>query len=281
MYRTERVFIVSALLAAGMAVIAALGHGLAGSIGFASIALLMATALVVLAAAGALWVTAFEPVPGGVAVAEPRLPFSGISTRVIIPALLALGLALFVLLFDNVALQSGVVVLGGLAFGAVYWAQTRARSTADTRLALAQTALNVGGHLTAFLVFSVIYGLKIRSLYSAGAVGIVGSLLLYELLARDAAWHDAMQLPTASRRSMLGFFALVGGLVMAELTWGLNYWAALSTLVGGAFLLLAFYVTYGLIVSYVDGRLTRQVYVEFASVAAVGLVAIFASAFFS
>lgn len=281
MYRTERVFIVSALLAAGMAVIAALGHGLGVGTYLAPIALVMSLVLVALAAAGARWIAALQPASGSAAVAEPRLPLGRITTQVIIPGLLALGLSLFVLIFDNVILQAGVVVLGGLAFGAVYWAQTRSRSTADPRLALGQTMLNVGAHLTAFVVFSVIYGLKVRSLYSACAVGIAAALLLYELLARDAAWHDAMQMPGVNRRATLGLFALAGGLVMAELTWGLNYWAALSTLVGGAFLLLAFYVTYGLVVSYVDGRLTRQVLVEFAAVATVGLLAIFASAFFS
>jgi hypothetical protein len=59
----------------------------------------------------------------------------------------------------------------------------------------------------------------------------------------------------------------------------LNYWAALTALVGGAFLLVAFYVMAGLLMHYVDRSLNRGVIVELASVGAVSVIVVFLSAF--
>jgi hypothetical protein len=129
------------------------------------------------------------------------------------------------------------------------------------------------------LLFTTIYGLKVRSLYSATATGIVAFLLVYELLSRDTAWHKAMNKPVEGRRSTVALLSLVAGLIVGELTWGLNYWAALTTLIGGAFLLVVFYVTYGVLSHYVDHTLDRRMLVEFGVVASVGILAIFGSAF--
>jgi hypothetical protein len=199
----------------------------------------------------------------------------------VVPALLAAGFGLFVQIFESGLLQGLLVIAAGFVFAGVLWAQASARYIAGPRFALAQTALNVMAHLTAFLLFSVIYGLKVRSLISAPTVGVVSALLLFDLLSRDAAWHRAMGLPVEPQRTTVGWLALAGGLVAGELAWGLNYWAALSTLVGGAFLLVVFYVLHGVASSYLDRSLTRRLIVEYGAVGAIAVLVVLASAFVS
>jgi hypothetical protein len=177
-------------------------------------------------------------------------------------------------------MQAILVGGAGLAFAGVFWAQIRGADTADRYFGLAQSVLNIISHLTAFLLFSAIYGLKVRALISAPAVGIVTALLIYEMLSRDAAWHRAMRLPVEGRRTTLVLLAIAAGVVASEITWGLNYWAALPTLVGGAFLLVVFYVINGLVSHYVDHKLNREVLVEFGVVAAISLLVVVVSAFF-
>jgi hypothetical protein len=281
MYRTERISIVSALLVVGLALLIALNRGLIGTgdTTEAFLVPLMGLILVALAAAGALWVRGLALSKGGTHVAGPRIPVLGVPIEIVLPSLLAAGSVLFLQLFESGLIQTAVLLLAGAAFAGVLWAQVHSHFTGDAHFALAQTVLNVVVHLAAFLLFSVIYGMKIRSLFSATAIALVTALLLFELLSRDAAWHEAMGLLVEGRQGTLRLLALVGGLVAGELTWGLNYWAALSTLVGGAFLLVVFYVVHGIASSYVDRRLSRQVIMEFGTVGVVGLAAVLASAF--
>jgi len=66
---------------------------------------------------------------------------------------------------------------------------------------------------------------------------------------------------------------------VGEVMWGLNYWAALTTLVGGAFLLVVFYILAGLLTHYVDRDLGRGVVIELTSVGVVSILLVFLSAF--
>jgi intracellular septation protein A len=265
----------------GLGSVLALNRGLiaAGGGALTPLLWLIALALVGIAIAGALWVGALAEPGGNLALLAPRLPWVKLSLDIIVPGLLAAGFVVFLQLFESGSLQAVIVLLAGLSFAGVLWAQAHSRDTTNRYFALAQSALNVIAHLTAFLLFSVIYGVKVRALYSATAVGVVCALLLYELLSRDAAWHEAMHLPVEGRRATITLLSMAGGLIAGELTWGLNYWAALSTLVGGAFLLVVFYVIHGIASHYVNHTLTRQVFVEFGLVGALGLAVIFASAF--
>src|SRR4051812_27366440 len=240
---------------------------------------LMGGALLLVATLGTLWTGNLAPEPQGVLVRSGRLPLVPVPLETLVPGLLAIGAVLFLPVFVNGVLQGLVVVLVGAAFAGVLWAQAHGRDTADRYFALSQTILNITAHVTAFVLFSVIYGMKIRSVASATAVGVVATLLLIELLTRDAAWHTAMNLPAESRRTTINLLALTGGVVLAEVTWGLNYWAALSTLIGGALLLVVFYVMFGITSSYVDRRLNRQVLLEYGLVGTVGVLAVFGSAF--
>ena len=285
MYRTERVLILAAVLVVGLGRVLALGRG-ALSLGTEQSAIftwLMTASLVLIAGTGARWLRrGMVAARGNIsAVPDVRAPLVPLPMDTVLPATMLVGFVLFVQVFDNGVAQALIIVLAGLSLGAIYWAQAHSFDTEDPYFGLAQSALNVLAHLTAFLFFSVIYGLKTRSIISSTAVGIVAALLIYEMLTRDAAWHQALDLPTAGRRRTLVLLSVVSGLVLAEITSGLSYWAALTMLVGGAMLLVLFYVLQGLVGHYVDRTLTRQVLVEFAVVGTLGTVVVFASAFFT
>lgn len=285
-YRTERIFILSAILLIGLGLILTISRGALGAASGASSGLLwsLTAALAVVAYAGSLWLRSGAQLvtangnANSAASAPVRARYS-VPLEPAVPALLVVGFTLFVQFFDNGIFQTLMIALAAFSFAAVYWAQLHSIEVSDRYFSLSNTILNVISHLCAFLLFATIYGLKIRSAVSATAVGLVTLLLVFELLSRDAAWHRAMNLPVEGRRSTIALLSVVSGIVLAELTWGLNYWAALTTLIGGAFLLVAFYVVYGLISQYVDHKLTRQTIVEFGIVGMVGIAAVFASAF--
>jgi hypothetical protein len=282
LYRTERIFVVTALLVVGLALVIAMNQGILGG-GMEQLGLLlwlMGLSLVILSAVGALWVVPQEGVAAANRPGRVYLPVLRLPAVTIVPALMAVGAIFFVQLFESALFQGLLALLAGSAFAVLFWAQVHTLNAGDRFFALGQSVLNIGSHLTAFFLFSAIYGAKVRSLFSASAVTLVTALLLFELLSRDAAWHRAMGLPVEGRRTTVGLLSLAGGLVAGELTWGLNYWAALSTLLGGAFLLVVFYVIHGLTSHYLDRTLSRSLVIEYGVVAAVGLAAVFASAFF-
>jgi hypothetical protein len=294
-YRTERIFVLATILLIGLGLTLVVSRGSAVSAPGSNALLLwtLTIALVVVAAGGSVWLrsapqpaTTLGPRASSASGAVPsvssarshgiRLP---LPLEAVVPALLVGGFTLFVQLFDSGVLQTLILILAALSFAAVYWAQLHALDIRDRFFSLSQAVLNIISHLCAFLLFATIYSLKTRSLISASAVALVTFLLVYEMLSRDVDWHRALELPVEGRRLTVQVLSLVCGLVLGELTWGLNYWAALTTLVGGAFLLVAFYVTYGLASHYLDHKLDKQTVLEFGLVAFVGIAAVFVSAF--
>lgn len=280
-YRTERVFVLSAILVVGLALVLAVSRGVLGAGGSDTQPLLwiMAFALTIVASAGAVWVVQGNDA-GADRLSLGKVWILPLPLETLLPGLLTIGFVLFLLLFESGIAQIVVLALAAASFAAVYWGQAHGSHTKDPYFVLAQTSLNIASHVGAFLLFSTIYGLKVRSLYSSTATGLVAFLLVFDLLSRDAAWHKAMNLPVEGRRSTVALLAIIAGVIVAELTWGLNYWAALTTLIGGAFLLVVFYVINGVMSHYVDHTLDRRLLIEFAMVAGVGLLAVFGSAFF-
>lgn len=124
----------------------------------------------------------------------------------------------------------------------------------------AQLALQAMAYLLAFGCFSAVYYARLRTLYSAALIGASATLLAYALLT----W--------ASRRSM-ALLALLVGLILAEATWALNYWA-LSFLLGGTLLLVLFYVITGLLQHQAAGRLQRRLLLEYGLLGSAMLVAV-------
>ncbi len=117
-------------------------------------------------------------------------------------------------------------------------------------------------YLLLFLLFALIYQTRERSLITATSIGAIALLAALELLRSGQDIH-------ASAWRLAALVALV----VAETTWALNYWPV-SGLVGGAMLLLTFYVFMGLLMSLQEGGLDRSMLVEYGSVGIVGLATI-------
>ena len=283
MYRNERILILTSVLFVGLGLTLAVARGIIGAdeANLGSLVWLMTALLTVIAGVGAFWLRSGVRLAEATTLSLSYLPLVRLPLNVIVPSVLVVGFVIFLRLFDSGALQAGLLAIAALSFASVFWAQVHTINWRDRYFGFAQSVLNLLSHLAAFLFFSVIYGLKVRALYSATAVGLVTVLLLYEMLSRDASWHRAMSLPIEGRRTTLALLSIAGGVVAGEVTWGLNYWAALSTLVGGAFLLLVFYVIYGIVSHYVEHTLTTTTLVEFGTVAGIGVAVILASAFLS
>jgi hypothetical protein len=130
----------------------------------------------------------------------------------------------------------------------------------------ARLALQVIALLLAFGIFSAVYYARLRTLYGAVLIGSSGALLAYALLQ----WAPA--------RQGLPLLAALVGLTLAEATWALNYWAA-PFLLGGALLLVVFYVTTGVLQSHLEGGLNRRVMAEYGLLGAGLFVAVLVAVF--
>jgi hypothetical protein len=92
-------------------------------------------------------------------------------------------------------------------------------------------------HAIAFLALSAVYINKIDSIISAPLVGIFSAILILESLERGVISRPTRVL-----------YALVGGLLMAEMTVVLNWWPTHGW-TGGAVLLVCFYLISGIMVA--------------------------------
>lgn len=120
-------------------------------------------------------------------------------------------------------------------------------------------------YLMVYILFALIYQTKLRGLItatSAGGIALLGGL---ELLRAG---------PEGRRLDRkLGGLAALGGLIIGEVAWVLGYWPV-GGLVGGALLLLSFYVMVGLLQGIRDGSLSRNLLLEYGVVGAAGLLVI-------
>jgi hypothetical protein len=127
---------------------------------------------------------------------------------------------------------------------------------------LARLWLNLIAYGVAFGFFVFIYQTRARSILSATEITLVSGLLAGSLLRAG---------PAQTGRTWL--FAAIAALVMGQCMWALNLWRV-PPLTAGLWLLLIFYVLTGLPQQHLLGRLTRRALLEFAAIAAVGLVVI-------
>jgi hypothetical protein len=154
------------------------------------------------------------------------------------------------------------LVVSGLLLILVISAEYYTVDPEDRRYPMARLSLNAWAYLLAALTFVLIYSAKARSLVSATAVTLVGTLLALEFLRSAGKGFG---------RTVL--YALIAGLITGEVIWAMNYWR-IQGVTGGLILLLAFYVSTGLANQQLQGRLTRRVLLEYGVVALVGLVAL-------
>ncbi|MHB0857520.1 MAG: DUF5656 family protein [Anaerolineae bacterium] len=158
--------------------------------------------------------------------------------------------------------QVALICLTGLMLGLVILAQYRSIDPQGAQHRLARLSLNGAVYLAALIVFVALYGSRMRSIVSATGMLIASALLAVELYrsAHASLWR-------------VWLFAALTGLLMGELTWSMNY-ASVDARIGGAFLLLVFYLLTGLVQQHLWQRLTRQVWIEYAIIGAVGLLAL-------
>jgi hypothetical protein len=163
-------------------------------------------------------------------------------------------------------LQGGILPwLGGLGvaailLSAVVLAEYRTISQDDPVYTPARLFLNIVAYLAALILFSVLYGAKLRSALSASSMAVLATILALALL-RGA--------PGAIPRTWT--YAAIIGLVLGQATWALNYWGV-GGLAGGGLLTLIFYYFTGLSQQRLLGRFSRPVLVEFSLVGLAGLL---------
>jgi hypothetical protein len=201
---------------------------------------------------------------------HPRFPMTagriGL-TLWILPALVALTVGLGIVAWqpDDVLLARGLPIVGALLAGLAVLAQDRELERADEYGeggAWARQLLSLLTYLTAFGAFTLIYQTKERSLVTATATALVAGLLSLVLLRGAAA-------PRA--RTLL--YAALTAVAAGQVTWALNYWVV-RELVGGAVLLLLFYVLVGLNEVILRGDLTRRLLAEYVAVGTIGFLLI-------
>lgn len=180
----------------------------------------------------------------------------------IMPALLMLGLAAWLLAFESVGVwTAGVLacaILTPLALAAEY-ANVDPENRDRPVVRWGERALI---YVVAFLLFSRIYDVGVRALLSSTAVFAASALLAARYL-----W-----LEIGSGRQAFIYGATAAALI-ALFNWAANYWS-LSAMQGGLLLLILFHVLLGLIEQSLAGRFGRQLVVEYGVVLFVGLLVV-------
>lgn len=170
----------------------------------------------------------------------------------ILPSFSVVGSFAFFRLFSN-SLQGIAFVLALVGAGGLLLAMLVAQHYAMDRnpeiRQRARLVLHIVAYLLAFACFSAVYFARFRTLYSASLIGATGTLLAFSLLR----WTP---------RQGLLLLSVCVGLLLAEATWALNYWPA-TFLVGGALLLLIFYMAVSLLQHYLAETLQRRMAIEY------------------
>jgi Protein of unknown function (DUF5656) len=139
-------------------------------------------------------------------------------------------------------------------------------SRRTSRTGLAYVAVRVVVYLAALAPIVLIYSTKERALVVAPPIGLICAAATWFLLGDTSANRE--------RRALL---AAGVGIVVAELAWGLGYWAVVP-LVGGAALWLAFYVLSGIVEHGAGQTLDRRIVLEYGFVALVGVLVVMVTA---
>jgi hypothetical protein len=198
----------------------------------------------------------------GIIRAHPRGDFHTIADTapyLFVPVLFTLSAGLFL---EDVILSYWAVpaVVGAsVLMAAGLYAEHITVEVEHPQFALARFVLNVVTYLAAFGFYAVVYGFDVDLAPAAFAVALVSMLLAIEIFREAEA--DPL-------RGLV--FAAVIGVIVGEARWVL-YFIPLEGFLAGVFLLLAFYLTTGIISHYLTEHLDKAVLAEFALVTAAGL----------
>ncbi len=197
-----------------------------------------------------------------------RAPFSlGQETAPFLFAPALYMLAVPVLIEHNVSGELALLVgLGaGLGFGGLAWAEVASVRPQAPEYEQARIVVTANTYLAGFAIFSLSYVFEIGLPAAIIATAIAASMLAVEILREGEI--DPME--------TLGL-SLVAGIVIGEFRW-LLYYVPLDTYLAGLTLLLAFYLTTGLLHSHVIRALNRVIALEYGGIAAAGLALVVAA----
>ncbi|MBN1483332.1 MAG: hypothetical protein JXA37_01300 [Chloroflexia bacterium] len=188
----------------------------------------------------------------------------------IMPVLIILTAFLFLRLNSLLVRSLGLAVVGLLLLVALVAPHYRDDERALQRV-LGRQALVVLVFFVGFFLYGAIYALKLRSLFSATAIVVLTFLLAWVLLR----WERPK---TGASGQALLLYAAVVGLGVGEVTWPLNYWV-IEGLIGGTFLLVAFYVLVNIVRHHVRDSLSLRMVWEYILVGLLCVAAIALYAF--
>ena len=182
----------------------------------------------------------------------------------VLPSLLvvAVGLTSIALQGSEPVVLRALPIVGAALCGLAVLAQDREAGVADEPTGWPRLLLSLLTYVAAFVLFTLIYQTRERSLVTATSTAALAALLSVVLL-RSA--------PSPRKRVLL--YAALIGLAAGEVTWALNYWVVLA-LVGGAVLLLMFYVLVGVVEGILNDELSRRLVVEYSAVGLLGFLLI-------
>lgn len=180
-----------------------------------------------------------------------------------LPALIVLAGALFLRLpvFSSGPAVALGLVATGLGLYVALWAEYQTVDPINPRYQRARRISSVIAYVMTFALYSAIFAPKFRSLLSATAVLLVTALV------------GSVLLRGARRPETHPIWIGVVALILAQVTWALNYWV-LGALAGGAVLFLVFYTITGLARTHLSGRLAPRLLAEQLAVAAIGFAAV-------
>ena len=133
---------------------------------------------------------------------------------------------------------------------------------------VARTSLTVVTYVIGFIALAMIYINKYRSIFSASAVTVIAFLLLLQMTDGEQA---------ALLRRVV--YAVVGALIVGQVTWVINYWSATGW-TGGAFLLAVFYLIAGMSGAQLRDRVQVFDVVEFGGVALIAIAIVSAAVWY-
>jgi len=153
-------------------------------------------------------------------------------------------------------------VVGAALLGLILFAQHRElRLGAGSRRG-AEFLVSLAVFVSAFAQFGLLYQARdagvVVALVAGGVAALLGTVPLRRAIADDG---------------RTAIYCGVVGLVVGEVAWALTYWTT-AGIVGGAFLLLLFYVLVGLSEAILDRSFSRRVLLEYGVVGACGLILI-------
>ncbi len=228
---------------------------LGGDLPTIAISWVLVAALVVITSTGADLLARLHPQMQTRTLPSINLGFTTIEVAPgfwILPSFTVVGSFAFFRLFSEsiqgISFILALVTTGGLLL-AVLISQHYALDRQENTRERARLVLQVATFILAFGCFSAVYYARFRTLYSATMIGAVGTLLTYEVLQ----WTP--------RKGQI-YLSIIVGLLLAEMTWALNYWAT-HFMLGGALLLVVFYITVSLLQHYYADTLKPHLYIEY------------------